>query len=273
MTDLNVLQGKVITFIGGGNMATALIDGLLSVSQRDGLGLTIQVSDPNQDNLANLAKKGIVTSLPSQANKLMASSDVVVLAVKPQVMSEVVAEIREFFGNQLIISVAAGVNIEKLSHMTGSQRVVRTMPNLPATVGFGATGLYCTLGDDDKKLASAIMGASGVTAWVDKEDDLNAVTAVAGSAPAYFFYVLEHMIDKAVAMGLDRDDAKALAVQTMQGAAIMSKSEDVAELRAKVTSKGGTTHAAITAMQSAQVGEHIANAMQACYDRSVELGK
>lgn len=273
MTNLNVLNGKVITFIGGGNMAGALIEGLIKAKMADGLDFVVQVSDPNQSNLDAFAKKGVVTSLPSQAGSMIAKSDVIVLAVKPQVMGEVVAGIQEFLGDQLIISVAAGLSVDKLSQMTKSQRIVRTMPNLPATVGLGATGLYSTLMDDDKALASAIMGASGVTAWVNKEEDLHAVTAIAGSAPAYFFYFLEHMTQKAVEMGLDAADAKALAVQTMQGASIMSRFEDVGELRAKVTSKGGTTHAAITAMQSAQVGERIADAMQACYDRSVELGK
>ena len=117
------------------------------------------------------------------------------------------------------------------------------------------------------------MGASGVTVWVAKEDDLHTVTAVAGSAPAYFFYFLEAMIAKAVSMGLDADDAKRLAVATMHGAAVMAYDEDPNQLRAKVTSKGGTTHAAIVSMQTQLVDTLIGDAMQACYDRSVELGE
>ena len=268
----NALTGKAIVFIGGGNMAGALIEGLLTLKQQGG-DFDIRVCDQDQNKLDAFAKKGVRTSLPSDVQSVITGSDIVVLAVKPQVMADVTTDIGPYITDQLIISIAAGLSLAKLQAMTGKSRVVRTMPNLPATVGLGATGLYADLDDTDKALATAVMGASGVTVWVAKEDDLHTVTAVAGSAPAYFFYFLEAMIAKAVSMGLDADDAKRLAVATMHGAAVMAYDEDPNQLRAKVTSKGGTTHAAIVSMQTQLVDTLIGDAMQACYDRSVELGE
>ncbi|MDO5651690.1 MAG: pyrroline-5-carboxylate reductase [Moraxella sp.] len=275
MTNLTTLQNKTIFFVGGGNMATALIDGLLGANADGQLNLAIGVSDPNQANLDNFTAKGMRAVLPAQAGEQIANSDIVVLAVKPQMMGEVCESIRAFVGKALIISIAAGLSIDTLGKMTGSTKIVRTMPNLPATVGYGATGLFANadnVDNVDKELATAVMAASGAAVWVNNETDLHSVTAVAGSAPAYFFYVLEQMIAKAVSLGLDANSAKALAVQSMMGAATMAQDGEPSELRAKVTSKGGTTHAAISSMQDHQVGEHIQAAMQACYDRSVELG-
>lgn len=274
MTTLTTLNNKSIVFIGGGNMATALIDGLLVAKTTHALDFHIGVVETLEEKRPFFAEKGVEMVVSANAKSLLDKADVVVLAVKPQVLADVCADLLPF-PNALIISVAAGIGVSSLQAMTHSTRLVRTMPNLPATVGFGATGLYAdkAVSADDKAVAEAIMGASGMTAWVDTEDKLHAVTAVAGSAPAYFFYVLEAMVEQAVKMGLDETSALALATQTMQGAGVMAKAGDPAELRAKVTSKGGTTHAAITHLQDNQVGEHIAGAMQACYQRSVELGK
>lgn len=266
---MSVLQNKSVIFIGGGNMASALIDGLLCA---DVPALDIFVSDKNKDKRDGFAQKGVTAVAPDKAGELIQKSDIVVLAVKPQVMLEVCQSIKACLDGKLIISVAAGLSVATLEQMTGSHRVVRVMPNIPAAVGFGASGLYATVSDTDKQMATKITEASGLAVWVDKEDDLHAVTAVAGSAPAYFFYFLEAMIDKAVAMGLNADDAKKLAAQTMQGAAVMASKDDPAALRAKVTSKGGTTFAAITYLDNANLKEHIGSAMQACYDKSVELG-
>lgn len=274
MTTLTTLNNKSIVFIGGGNMATALIDGLLVAKTTHALDFHVGVVETLEEKRPFFAEKGVEMVVSANAKTLLDKADVVVLAVKPQVLAEVCESLLPF-PNALIISVAAGISVSSLEQMTKSSRLVRTMPNLPATVGFGATGLYAdtAVGADDKATAEAIMGASGMTAWVDTEDKLHAVTAVAGSAPAYFFYVLEAMVAKAVEMGLDEKSALALATQTMQGAGVMAKAGDPADLRAKVTSKGGTTHAAITHLQDNHVGEHIAGAMQACYQRSLELGK
>lgn len=266
-----ILKDKSVVFIGGGNMASALIDGLLSAQIAS---LAIAVSDNNADKRYAFTQKGVTAVAPDEADKLITQSDMVVLAVKPQVLSQACQPIKSVLTDKLIISVAAGVSLQALQAMTGSTRLVRTMPNLPATVGLGATGLFAnTVDDSDKALATAVMAASGITVWVDNEEALHAVTAVAGSAPAYFFYMLEAMIDKAVAMGLDDNQAQALAVQAMYGAAVMAKDNNPADLRAKVTSKGGTTYAAISCLQDNKVGEKLSLAMQACYDRSVELGR
>ncbi len=271
----SALNNKTITFIGGGNMARALITGLIRLKKQASITLNIGVSEPNTDSHSEYQALGVTAVSPENAGALIAGSDVLVLAVKPQVLGDVVANLRPHISNQLIISIAAGVGLASLSAMTGSERVVRTMPNLPAMVGQGATGLYAhaSISSDDRALADALMGASGLAVWVSDEDQLHTVTAVAGSAPAYFFYVLEQMIDKAAAMGLPRADAHKLAVQTMHGAAIMAADEEPQALRAKVTSKGGTTHAAITYMQDHQVGEHIQGALLACSERSRELGQ
>lgn len=273
MTDLTVLNGHQVMFIGGGNMTTALVDGLLNAKDRYGLDLRLVVSDRNAPKRDAFTNKGVLAVSPEQAPDAIKASDVVVLSVKPQVMAEVCGGLKDALAGKLLVSVAAGLSLEKLSAMTGNANIVRTMPNLPATVGFGATGLFSTqVNDAGKALADAIMAASGVTVWVSDEEKLHAVTAVAGSAPAYFFYVLEHMTAKAVAMGLPKTDARLLATQTMQGAALMAKDADPKDLRAKVTSKGGTTHAAITCLEENKVGTSLALAMQACSDRSVELG-
>ncbi len=268
---LESLRGQKIVFIGGGNMATALIDGLVKARNDAAVDFEIGVVEPSVDKKASFEAMSVRFATPDAAHDLLSDASVVVLAVKPQVMQEVCAQFD--IGNALIISIAAGLSLDKLSAMTGKSRIVRTMPNLPASVGFGATGLFaCAVSTEDKQIATAVMGASGVAVWVPKEDDLHTVTAVAGSAPAYFFYVLKHMIKKAVELGLDEDAARQLASQTMQGAAIMAKTEEASALQAKVTSKGGTTFAAITHMDEQKMGQIIEEAMAACYARSVELG-
>lgn len=271
MNNLEKLEGQKIVFIGGGNMATALIDGLVKARDEQAIQFDIGVIEPSVDKKTSFEALSVNFATPDTAHDLLDSASVIVLAVKPQVMQEVCAQFD--LGDALIISIAAGLSLHKLSDMTGKTRIVRTMPNLPASVGFGATGLFAdAVSEQDKKIATAVMGASGVAVWVPKEDDLHTVTAVAGSAPAYFFYMLKHMIKKAVELGLDEQSAKLLASQTMQGAAIMAKHDDAGELQAKVTSKGGTTFAAITHMDEQNMGQIIAEAMQACYARSVELG-
>lgn len=269
---MQALNNKTIVFIGGGNMAGALIDGLLTKKANENLSLSLGVIDPNQSKLDNFAKKEIKIAQVGHTEALLDRADAVVLAVKPQIMAQVCHGIQAQLSGKLIISVAAGVGLDKLTAMTGTKRIVRTMPNLPAMVGFGATGLYAHVDENDKALAQAVIEASGVAIWVNKESDLHAVTAVAGSAPAYFFYVLEQMIDKAVQLGLSYQDAHILATQTMHGAAVMAKNANPSTLRAKVTSKGGTTHAAISYFDDVQIANKIHGAMQACYDRSVELG-
>ena len=273
---MSVLDNKKISFIGGGNMAQALISGLVSCGVKPSL---ITVADPCSEAREQLAAKGLNTVDPTaDAKAAVIDADIVVLAVKPQVMKAVVSSFAHVLDKQLVISVAAGLSTELLSDMLGGyDNIVRAMPNTPAMIQMGATGLYGTdnISAEQKQLATAVMEASGLVMWVDNEEHMHAVTAVSGSAPAYMFYFIEAMVDGAVALGLDKEHASALAMQTMLGAAKMAMgSEDApSELRRKVTSPNGTTQAAIESMQANDIGRQIGEAMQACYDRSQALSE
>ncbi|MCG3873132.1 pyrroline-5-carboxylate reductase [Psychrobacter sp. Ps7] len=273
---MSVLDNKKISFIGGGNMAQALISGLVSCGVKPSL---ITVADPSSEAREQLVAKGLNTVDPTaDAKAAVIDADIVVLAVKPQVMKAVVSSFADVLDKQLVISVAAGLSTELLSDMLhGYDNIVRAMPNTPAMIQMGATGLYGTdnISAEQKQLATAVMEASGLVMWVDNEEHMHAVTAVSGSAPAYMFYFIESMIDGAVALGLDKEQASALAMQTMLGAAKMAmNSEDApAELRRKVTSPNGTTQAAVESMQANDIGGQIVEAMQACYDRSQALSE
>lgn len=273
---MSVLDNKKISFIGGGNMAQALISGLVSCDIQPNL---ITVADPSSDVREQLTAQGLNTVDPmADAKAAVVDADIVVLAVKPQVMKAVVGAFAEVLDNQLIISVAAGLSTEILSAMlNGYRHIVRAMPNTPAMIQMGATGLYGAdnISAAQKELATAVMEASGLVMWVADETHMHAVTAVSGSAPAYMFYFIESMVDGAVALGLDKEQASALAMQTMLGAAKMALASDDApsELRRKVTSPNGTTQAAIESMQANDIGRQIVEAMQACYDRSQALSE
>lgn len=275
MANFDTLNGKTVVFIGGGNMARAIVQGLLSAKNTFGLDLTVGVSDKNAPKRDEFAKQGVLVATPDNAHTLIACADVVVLCVKPQVAKDVALTLLPHVGDKLILSVMAGIGVDKLTDYLHSSRIVRAMPNLPASIGKGATGLYANVSDDDKALADVIMASVGLTVWVDDETKLHAVTAVAGSAPAYFFYVLEAMTDKAIQMGLDPDDAKRLAVASMIGAGelVNASTESPATLREQVTSKGGTTAMAIQTFNNEGVNVAFGKAMQACYERSVELGQ
>jgi len=273
---MSVLDNKKISFIGGGNMAQALISGLVSCGVKPSL---ITVADPSSEAREQLAAKGLNTVDPTaDAKAAVIDADIVVLAVKPQVMKAVVSSFSDILDKQLVISVAAGLSTELLSDMLGGyDNIVRAMPNTPAMIQMGATGLYGTdnISAEQKQLATAVMEASGLVMWVDNEEHMHAVTAVSGSAPAYMFYFIESMIDGAVALGLDKEQASALAMQTMLGAAkmAMGSEDEPSELRRKVTSPNGTTQAAIESMQANDIGRQIGEAMQACYDRSQALSE
>ncbi|GAA0807730.1 pyrroline-5-carboxylate reductase [Psychrobacter piscatorii] len=273
---MSVLDNKKISFIGGGNMAQALISGLVGCGIEPNL---ITVADPSSDIREQLAAKGLNTVDPmADAKSAVVGADIVVLAVKPQMMKVVVGAFADALDNQLVISVAAGLSTDLLSSMLGGySNIVRAMPNTPSMIQMGATGLYGTdnISAEQKTLATAVMEASGLVMWVDDEEHMHAVTAVSGSAPAYMFYFIESMVDKGIALGLDTEQASALALQTMIGAAKMAmNSEDTpAELRRKVTSPNGTTQAAVESMQANEIGRQIGEAMQACYDRSQALSE
>jgi len=273
---MSVLDNKKISFIGGGNMAQALISGLVSCGIKPNL---ITVADPSSEIREQLAAKGLNTVDPmADATAAVVDADIVVLAVKPQMMKMVVSSFADVLDTQLVISVAAGLSTDLLSSMLGGySNIVRAMPNTPSMIQMGATGLYGTdnISAEQKQLATAVMEASGLVMWVDDEEHMHAVTAVSGSAPAYMFYFIESMVDGAVALGLDKEQASALAMQTMLGAAKMAMNSDdsPAELRRKVTSPNGTTQAAVESMQANEIGRQISEAMQACYDRSQALSE
>ena len=273
---MSVLDNKKISFIGGGNMAQALISGLVGCGIKPNL---ITVADPSSDAREQLAAKGLNTVDPmADPKSAVIGADIVVLAVKPQMMKVVVSAFADVLDTQLVISVAAGLSTDLLSNMLGGyNNIVRAMPNTPSMIQMGATGLYGTdnISAEQKQLATAVMEASGLVMWVDDEEHMHAVTAVSGSAPAYMFYFIESMVDGAVALGLDKEQASALAMQTMLGAAKMAMNSDdaPAELRRKVTSPNGTTQAAVESMQATEIGRQIGEAMQACYDRSQALSE
>ncbi|WP_352258639.1 pyrroline-5-carboxylate reductase [Psychrobacter sp. TB55-MNA-CIBAN-0194] len=273
---MSVLDNKKISFIGGGNMAQALISGLVGCGIKPNL---VTVADPSSDAREQLSAKGLNTVDPmADPKSAVIDADIVVLAVKPQMMKVVVSAFADVLDTQLVISVAAGLSTDLLSNMLGGySNIVRAMPNTPSMIQMGATGLYGTanISAEQKELATAVMEASGLVMWVENEEQMHAVTAVSGSAPAYMFYFLESMIDGAVALGLDKEQASALAMQTMIGAAKMAMNSDdtPAELRRKVTSPNGTTQAAVESMQANEIGRQISEAMKACSDRSQALSE
>jgi pyrroline-5-carboxylate reductase len=264
-----------ISFIGGGNMATALIAGLAGkVAQ----AADIHVVDPNADALARLREKYGVTTSPD-IGAAVAASDVIVLAVKPQQMRDVTVHLQSQLANKpLLLSIAAGIRGADLSRWLGGYgAIVRTMPNTPALIGQGITGMVAMAGVSaaQKDAADSIMRAVGQTVWLDEESLIDPVTAVSGSGPAYVFYFLEAMQQAAAEMGLSAEQGKALALATFTGAAQLAAQSDepVDVLRQRVTSKGGTTYAAITSMEAAGVKEAIVAAMKAAAARGRELGE
>ena len=261
-----------ICFIGGGNMAQALIGGLLS----RGLPATrVTVSDPVEHVRELLQAKDIhVTDNNIDAIR---DADIVVLAVKPQVLADVLKPLNGLFTDKLIVSIVAGAEIETISAFTGTEMVVRVMPNTPALVQTGAHGLfaYPVVDDAKRELASQVLAATGLTLWVKSEDQFDAVTAVSGSGPAYFFYMMESMIRAGKNMGLDEKTATALTLQTALGAAQMAitSSNTPAELRKNVTSPNGTTQAALEVFDRAQISQNIQTALAAAQKRSQELAQ
>ena len=261
-----------ITFIGGGNMAQALIGGLLS----RGLPATrITVSDPFENIRQLLQEKDVhVTDDNIAAIK---NADIVVFAVKPQVLGGVLKPLKGLLEDKLLISIVAGAEIKTISDLTDSERVVRVMPNTPALVQTGAHGMFAKpeVSAKDRELATQVLAATGLTLWVSSEAQIDAVTAVSGSGPAYFFYMMESMIRAGKNMGLDEKVATALTLQTALGAAQMAitSSNAPSELRKNVTSPNGTTHAALEVFDRARISQNIQTALAAAQKRSQELAQ
>ncbi|HRH81086.1 MAG TPA: pyrroline-5-carboxylate reductase [Thiobacillaceae bacterium] len=259
-------------FIGGGNMAAALIGGLL---QKGFQAADIMVAETSPERREWLAANYPVT-VQAEPHELMEEADLVVLAVKPQQLRQILLELSEPYPGQLFLSIAAGVRAADISRWLGGHpAVVRAMPNTPALIGVGMTGLYALSGvsQAQRQQAGQIMQAVGVSVWVEDEALIDAVTAISGSGPAYVFYLIEALEEAAVDLGLAPELARLLSLQTFLGASALAvrDGEPPATLRARVTSKGGTTEQGIRVLEESGVKTAMLNAARAAAERSREL--
>jgi pyrroline-5-carboxylate reductase len=262
-----------ITFIGGGNMASALIGGMLKQGY-DAKTIRVAEISPEARNL--LAKKYGIAVFATAAEAI-GGSEVIVFAVKPQQMPQAAADLAAQIHTQLIISIAAGIRASDLSRWLGGHtNIVRAMPNTPALVLAGMTGLYAmpSVSAAQRESAETLLGAAGATLWFDDETKLDAVTALSGSGPAYVFYFLEAMQQAGVELGLTAQAARSLGLCTFLGAAKLAAEspDEAAVLRARVTSKGGTTERALSVMEAAHIKQHLVDAIHQAAERSRELG-
>ena len=267
------LDETVIGFIGAGNMAGSIIRGLIGSGKNPE---SIFVTDIDDQKLQSITAE---TSVNSTVTKKMPSLvDVLILAVKPQVMKSVCQELTDVEAVQLVISIAAGIKITQMEQWLNSEvAIVRCMPNTPALVGEGATGLFANklVSDHQKITAQSIMGSVGLTSWMQSEKDMDTVTAVSGSGPAYFFLLIEAMQEVAQELGLKKDVAENLICQTAIGASklIQESNDSSLILRKKVTSPGGTTERAISVFESGNIRGLVRDALIAARDRSIELSE
>ncbi|MBK6652361.1 MAG: pyrroline-5-carboxylate reductase [Betaproteobacteria bacterium] len=259
-------------FIGGGNMATAILGGMIAEGTP---ASQIWVVEPDAGTRRKLRTQFQVNVL-EMANQDLAFADLVIWAVKPQVFKDAARLVKTHTNKALHLSVAAGIGSDSISTWLGTDRVVRAMPNTPALIGKGMTALYARAGvnDDERELICQVLGATGELIWVKDEPQLDAVTALSGSGPAYVFYFLEAMVEAGESLGLTREQAYTLALGTFGGATALAAQSDEppAVLRQRVTSKGGTTYAAITSMERDHVKEKFIAAMTAACSRAAELG-
>ncbi len=260
-----------IAFIGGGNMASAILRGLI----REGLPLhAVEVVEPFEAARIRL-KRDFGIAAQSAAGAELKRCSLVVWAVKPQTFAEAAAAVRQWAGDGLHVSVAAGIPSDSIARWLGTENVVRAMPNTPALVGKGMTGMFARAGvsAENRGLVERLLAPTGELLWVDTERDLDAVTAMSGSGPAYVFYFIEAMIEAGVEMGLSEAKARQLAIGTFTGASALAATaaEPPSVLRERVTSKGGTTYAALTALESAGVKAHFKRAILAAEQRAREL--
>jgi|TARA_B110000908_G_scaffold150426_1_gene184426 pyrroline-5-carboxylate reductase len=263
----------VIGFIGAGNMAYALIKGLLS----NGFDAkNINVSDSNDELLINRQSELKITTY-SDNNSLLDNSDIVVFAVKPQVLSIVCLQLKnKVKPNHLFVSIVAGIRGNDINRWLGGNfALVRTMPNTPALFQSGVTGLFANdlVSNQQKELVTSILSSVGECFWVDDEKLIDAITAISGSGPAYFFLLMQSITQAATALGLDEKTANSLSIQTSLGASLMAtkSGKDSKTLRKEVTSPNGTTQAAIESFQDQNFEGIVAAATRAAYDRAREL--
>jgi pyrroline-5-carboxylate reductase len=263
---------QTLAFIGGGNMASAIIGGLI---QQGTPAKNILVVEPFEEARQRLQAQFGVRVLAA-ADVTLTEAGLMIWAVKPQTFKEAAQQTRDFCTHALHLSVAAGIRSDSIANWLGTERVVRAMPNTPALVGLGQTGLFArdAVTESDKAWIEQVVATTGALLWVKDEPLLDAVTAISGSGPAYVFFFIEAMVEAGVKMGLTAEQATQLAIGTFEGASQLAKtaSEPPSVLRERVTSKGGTTYAALTSMQSAHVGELFQTALKAAQLRAHELG-
>jgi pyrroline-5-carboxylate reductase len=261
-----------IAFIGGGNMASAIISGLLKEGLAPALLSVVEPFQEARDKLS--AQFGI--DAQQQPGAFLSDARLVVWAVKPQSFREAAQPARPFTESAVHLSVAAGIRSANMAAWLGNDRIIRSMPNTPALIGKGITALYArpAVSLADRQLAERVIQATGDYLWLEQEELLDAVTAISGSGPAYMFYFMEAMTDTGMEMGLSREQAYKLAVATFIGAGELARasSEPPEVLRQRVTSKGGTTYAAITSMDASGVKPLFARALNAAQKRAQELG-
>lgn len=263
-----------LAFVGGGNMGRAIIGGLIDKGTPANDIMVVEV-DP-ATRLRLMADFG-VTTYEAPVEQLR-SATAIILAVKPQSMREAARAVAALAGDALIVTIAAGIRLEDLSRWLGGRtRLIRAMPNTPALVHAGVTGLYAMPGvdRDDREAAENLLGSVGATLWFDREEHLDAVTAVSGSGPAYVFYAMEALEEAAVRLGLPEGASRSLALWTFVGAAKLAieKAEDPRTLRTQVTSRGGTTQRAMEVLEAAGVKDLFIDAVRSACERSRELGK
>lgn len=263
----------VIGFIGAGNMAYALIKGLLN----NGFDANqINISDPNEELLQSRESELEVTTY-SDNTSLLSNSDIIFFAVKPQVLSSVCLELKGVVKSKhLFVSIVAGIRSSDINRWLGGNfALIRTMPNTPALFQTGVTGLFANelVNHEQKSLVSSILSSVGECFWVDEEKLIDAITAISGSGPAYFFLLMQSMTQAGMALGLDEETANSLSIQTAYGASLMANKtgKDSRTLRAEVTSPNGTTQSAIESFQDQNFEGIVANATRAAYDRAREL--
>jgi len=261
-----------IAFVGGGNMASAVIGGLLKSGKP---AADILVLEPSANQRSVLQRDLGVITLEAPGSVLQ-RADMVVWAVKPQTFKEAAAAAGTHIGKALQFSIMAGIRSDAIAAALGTERVVRSMPNTPALIGQGIAGLYArpAVTATERRDAERLLATTGRTLWVDQEADLDAVTALSGSGPAYVFYFVEAMVQAAEDMGLSTEQGKQLALATFSGASALAQASNDAPsvLRERVTSKGGTTHAALTSLESSQVKQAFVKAIKAAQRRATELG-
>jgi pyrroline-5-carboxylate reductase len=267
-----VTTTPVLAFIGGGNMAGAIIGGLLKSGRA---AASILVVDPGEAQRAKLQADFGVRSLAA-ADASLAGAATVVWAVKPQFFQAAAAPCAAHVGAALHLSVMAGIRSDAIARATGAARIVRAMPNTPALIGQGIAGLYAraAVTAADRAEVEAVLAPTGRLLWVAREEDLDAVTALSGSGPAYVFYFVEAMMQAAREMGLSEEQGKQLALATFAGATALAQASDEppALLRERVTSKSGTTHAALTSLEASGVQAAFVRALKAAQQRARELG-